>query len=718
MKSGLSNTYQQEAERFKAIFSSFVDKKIVLYGIGRFSSTLIPRVNDTFNIVGLMDRDKDNIGKWIFGLPVLSLEEAEKQADCIVINTTSTYWQTIFKRIKTSKIPVYFLNGKKASMDDGIASTETNSYWNVNFEDYKKLGDEADVVSFDLFDTLLMRMCYLPTDVYALASEIANEKLETAIDYSNVRRDIRITLSENYNWNSLKKALVNRYDSVIAGILLDAELEAEYRLCVPRKFMCDYCRDLISEGKDIYIVTDMYLPKEFILKLLRKLGLSNIPHENVWISGEIGVAKQDGELWKLFVDKVVRGKKVVHFGDDKIADVKMAENVGITPCYIMSGRAMLSSSNLAKIDSKIVSLYESIIVGLILATLFDSPFTLNPTKGRISLNTCQNIGYIAYAPILVTFLLWLQNETQKAGMKRLFFFARDGYFLERDYKVLCDVFKEHNVPETHYLYISRQAVWIASISSEEAFDDILSKPYVGSFENYMKNRWDIDVDERTSIINSQDMGQFDNLLELKDKLEPYMDEIKDKVRKDRENYLSYLNGLNIGDDCGFVDQGVHGTIQYYLSQILSRPLKSWNIVAQEDVFSDGNKQYSCYRGPDKSGYISPLAENIIFIETFLTAPYGMVRRVDENGNRISDESSKSQEYFADKELVNDGIEQFMRDLADVFGKKPFIDRNDREFMAELLMLIYQGGSIFKREAVRSFIYENPTMHMGESSVFD
>ena len=718
MKSELSNTYQQEAERFKNIFSSLADKKIVLYGIGRFSSTLIPRISDTFKIVGLMDRDENNIGKLIFGLPVLSLEEAEKQADCIIINTTSTYWQTIFKRIKNSKIPVYFLNGKEASTDDGIASTETNPYWNVNFEDYKKLADEADVVSFDLFDTLLLRMCYLPTDVYALASEIAKEKLEIPIDYSNIRRDIRSDLPAIYNWQALEEALIIRYNPIIARILLDAELEAESRLCVPRKFMCDFCRELIDKGKTVYIVTDMYLPKEFIFLLLGKIGLSNIPLENVWISGEIGAGKQDGELWRLFFNKVVKGKKAVHFGDDEIADVKMAERTGITPCYVMNCRTMLCFSNISSIASGIVSLYESVVMGLLLTKLFDSPFVLNRTKGRISLNTCQNLGYVAYAPLLVTFLVWLQDVTHKAGIKRLFFFARDGFFLERDYKTLCDIFKEKDAPEAFYLYISRQAAWIASISSEEDFNDILSKPYIGSFENYMKSRWDIDVDDRTIKINKQYIDQFDDLSKLKDSLEPYIEEIKGKVRLDRENYLSYLGSLHIGEDCGFVDQGIHGTIQYYLSKILSRPIRSWNIVAQEDIFSDGNEQYSCYRGPDRSGYISPLAENIIFLETFLTAPYGMVRRVYASGNRVSDEAPKSQKYFADKELINDGVEQFMRDMASIFGKKPVVSMHDREFVAALLLLIYQGGSVFKKEAVRSFVYENPTMHIGESKVFD
>ena len=718
MKESIMDRYQQEAERFTKTFSVYKEKRIVLYGLGRFSSTLIPRVKGCFNIVGLMDRDVSNVGKIFFGLPVLSLEEAELSADCIIINTTSTYWQTIYKRISHSKIPVFFLNGQKASLNKTNEDIINNPYWDVDFDSYKKLAAKADIVSFDLFDTLIQRKCYLPSDVYTLASEIVKSKLGNYIDYANIRRDVCGSLSSNYTWNELSNSLNNNYDQSVVNVMLDAELEAELRLCSPRKFMCDYCHQLINEGKDVFIITDMYLPKSFILRLLSRIGLEDIPSEKVLVSNEIGKMKCDGTLWKYFADNFVGSKKAVHFGDDVVSDVKMAEKVGVIPCYVMNARTMLANSNIASIDSQVRTLYESVVIGLVLSRLFDSPFILNKTKGRISLNTCGDIGYVAYAPLLVTFLLWLCAETKKAGMKKLFFFARDGFFLVKDYKTLCNIFNVNSAPEAHYLYISRQAAWIASISSEADFDNIISQPYVGTFKNYMKSRWDIDVDKRTIEINDESIDMFSNTTELKNAMSPYMDEIKAIIKKDRENYISYLNSLDIDRNSGFVDQGIHGTIQRYLSKILGYPLKSWNIVAQEDVFSDGNVQKSCYRGPDKSGYISPLAENIIFIETLLTAPYGMIRRVDNEGNRVSDNPSLGQKYFNDKESMNHEIEQFMWDIVRIFGKKPVINDDDREFMSNLLMKIYQDGTKFNRDAVRSFIYENPTMHVGENAIFD
>ena len=107
----MGNRYQSELNEFHKHFDCFRGKKIVLYGIGRYTATLTDGVHDHC-FVGLMDKNPDNVGKIMFGLPILTMEEAEEQADMVIINTSGTYWNIIYQRIKKIKIPVYFLNGK------------------------------------------------------------------------------------------------------------------------------------------------------------------------------------------------------------------------------------------------------------------------------------------------------------------------------------------------------------------------------------------------------------------------------------------------------------------------------------------------------------------------------------------------------------------------------------------------------------------------------
>ena len=91
--------YETEAQNFRHTFNNVKSKRIVIYGIGRYTATLIPQLKD-YNIIGFMDRDPEKIGQVIYGLPILSKDEVEEQADLIIINTVQAYWQTIFARIQ------------------------------------------------------------------------------------------------------------------------------------------------------------------------------------------------------------------------------------------------------------------------------------------------------------------------------------------------------------------------------------------------------------------------------------------------------------------------------------------------------------------------------------------------------------------------------------------------------------------------------------------
>ena len=104
----INENYQGEINSFKKNFNIYVNKKIVLYGIGRYTAVLIPAIPE-YNIIGLMDRDKENIGKHMYGLPILSKEQVKKEADLIIINTSENYWENIFHRIKMLLKNITFL---------------------------------------------------------------------------------------------------------------------------------------------------------------------------------------------------------------------------------------------------------------------------------------------------------------------------------------------------------------------------------------------------------------------------------------------------------------------------------------------------------------------------------------------------------------------------------------------------------------------------------
>ncbi len=139
-------TYFEEIRTFRKNFLEKKDSNIVLYGIGRYTATLVPALKEEFHFTGLMDKDPANHGKILHGLPILSLQEAEEQADLIIINVSATYWRIIYRRIKDSRIPVYFLNGCLADDNTDEAVSE-NSYWDMTAEKIYVMTQKYDIVT-------------------------------------------------------------------------------------------------------------------------------------------------------------------------------------------------------------------------------------------------------------------------------------------------------------------------------------------------------------------------------------------------------------------------------------------------------------------------------------------------------------------------------------------------------------------------------------------
>ena len=147
--------------------------RIILYGIGRYTATLLEGLKD-FRFVGLMDKDPANVGKIMFGLPIVDKETAEEIADMVIINTSETYWNVIYNRIWDMKIPVFYKNGEKAEKNE--EARRQNPYKDLSYECLCGQIKGAQVVSFDFFDTLFMRAVCNPRDVFRLLEKEWEDK--------------------------------------------------------------------------------------------------------------------------------------------------------------------------------------------------------------------------------------------------------------------------------------------------------------------------------------------------------------------------------------------------------------------------------------------------------------------------------------------------------------------------------------------------------------
>ena len=706
-----ADSYMIEIENFRKYFGTYKRKKIVLYGIGRYTATLVPAVKD-FNIIGLMDKDESKIGTNMYGIPIISKSDAEKNADIIIINTSGSYWATIYERIKNLDIIIYYRNGKKA-VNKEKNECKNLAYWDVDKEKLYRTIKVYDVISFDIYDTLIIRKTGNHKDVFEWLSGF------TSFSYQEVRNQAVSKCSENASLDEIYQIIqkISGIDENEKKFLMNQELMREMALVEWRKDILDVLREIMKQypQKEIYFLSDMYLPSDFFLKIFMQVGIQT-DKEHVWISCEMDANKQTGTMWELYEKKVVKEKKAIHVGDSYLADIEEPKKYGVSSFYIMNKNDMFNHTFLKKADA--TSLYTSTIMGLVENKLFNSPFSMHTTKGKISFKERKQFGYVVFGPVILTFLIWLISQCKEK--ENIYFFARDGYFLEKDYNFLSGIYQD-SLPKAVYLYTSRLLATIAGM--EDGSELLLQLPYNGTLRSYLKDRYSILAEEDGKNLDETVPQYRENCEKLKKMLVPYEKDIAKKIEEVKKNYHKYLFNTVSEEEPVFVDISYYGHTQEMLSRILNKKTEGYYFVAdlsEQNECNKKNKMYACFQQKkDLFAEESSIHNKCLMLESFLTAPYGMISGIDKNGEPICEKKRDNQIFFADKEEINDGIKEFIMDVNSLFELEKYqIMEQDCIFFDKWYGLWSEETSCLQEEIKRSFYNDNALVHRESNRVIE
>ena len=130
------------------------------------------------------------------------------------------------------------------------------------------LKPRVKAVSFDIFDTLLVRPALSPSDLFALVGKRAG----LACNFPQIRREAELAAREGRAAGREEVSLDDIYrvlekalgDSALCSRLKQAELDVEADYLYPRKAVREIYAAVLATGKEIIISSDMYLPKDFI----------------------------------------------------------------------------------------------------------------------------------------------------------------------------------------------------------------------------------------------------------------------------------------------------------------------------------------------------------------------------------------------------------------------------------------------------------------------
>lgn len=711
--------YDVEAEAFRHHFFEYREKKIVIYGIGRRTLTLLPRIED-FNIVGLLDRDPGNTGRLVNNTKVISLEDAEAKADIIIINSDPSNYLTIFRRISQTSLPIFFSDGKRASKDE-IICDENNSdrLWDGRFEEIKREIDKHDIITFDIFDTLLARKASDPADVFDMMQGDYT-RITGRQDSFREARQRATDLCNDYPgieeiYAALGKSL--GLDEDCCNGLLHEEVTIEKKVLYPRTDVVNLYKYAVNAGKKVYLISDMYLGKGVLSDLINKCTDIVVSEDDIIVSCDRKAEKADGRLWNSFINMVGCKSSVLHIGDNPVSDENIPMLHGINCIRINSGEKMLDYSCFKNIKPKPVSLNERIMLGLFVYKRFNSPF-ISGIEDKLRFNASE-LGYCVFGPIIYSFMNWMLQTTENINNRRIVFLARDGYFLHMDYEYMAEQLKRFdiNVPDSKYLPISRRIVLIAALPDEQAWKEFIEIPFAGTFSEYMRSRFNVEVDDRSKSINNK------HIPIIEEYLVPYKKEIEEELSKEKKNYISYLKkeGLMESETRDvLIDLGCQGTNQYFLQKITKKRYIGRFLYANLGEDNNYLKQCdikACFQHEDDpGGKKSPIRQNSAYLESFLTAPYGMIKYLDEDGNLICESNKTNQKMFDIKEQINEGAKSFIQDMIDI--NRGNIDIINRDIVNEIYKDIWSEGCCLDKDVAASFVFDNDMIGSDEQKLFE
>ena len=330
----------------------------------------------------------------------------------------------------------------------------------------------ADVVSFDVFDTLITRAIAQPTDVFALvklrllATDAALHDPRTIDAFPELRVQAELRARDDkeqdghahreVTFDEIYAALASSTgaDAALIELLKQTELAVERDLVYPNPVAKELFELARATGKTIVLCSDMYLPSAEIVTLLRRCGYEG--YDTLYVSCEHACSKHAGTMFAYVARKHgVATERVLHVGDNLYGDCMMAREAGCTAMYLPPPAA----SDRLRIPWNGEQPFYPETVGAIVAGLWRKR---EHDPAHAAPDAWEQLGFRVFGPLFTGFLLWLAASVRERRPEKLLFLARDTHFIHQHLPAFLGVLPDEL--DADYVYVSRGSLLLPSLT--------------------------------------------------------------------------------------------------------------------------------------------------------------------------------------------------------------------------------------------------------------
>lgn len=458
------------------------------------------------------------------------------------------------------------------------------------------------VVSFDLFDTLLVRRIHDPDLVkLPVARYIASLASEAGLSWSwNRVQKLRDTIEKSHRLKTgeqfedreacypqfMQETLAAIFGGKMTDDLLDRvtdyELAMESTMLVPRTEFVGWLKELKGQGKRILIMSDIYLPASHLERLAENAGLMEYA-EAVISSADSFLAKASGKAYPLVQEKFKLDRETwLHVGDNPISDGLRPSEFGI--------QALVLHDGAEKWRKAIVKRHYNYSDG--------RPFWRGRALQQLMMPLEEEIvprdplyveGYNFFAPLVCSFVQQVAERCRELDIPKVFFLSREGWTFKKVWeKIVPPLFPDGRLPDIEYLYVSRMALAGASCAYQgltRTNADIAFLPLGNSDFRDVCRIFDLDPGPLVPHLQRHKLtpdttlsphhAGYDpkNRLRFNEMLEDevFQAAVKDQVRQYNDALQRYLDeaGFFASAEAAIVDIGWLGTIQRFLYEAVA-----------------------------------------------------------------------------------------------------------------------------------------------------
>lgn len=679
-------------KNFKRTFSRLSHKKIVLYGFNQTAKTIL-EFNKDFNIIGICSEEKLNYE----GINILNIQKVIDEKAIVIITAREATAKIIFAELFYLKknLDIYFLDG---SNEISKKNKVNISKYKIELIKLKKKIKNYDIISFDLYETLVHRTCSKPRDIFFILDNYVKKKLKINTDFFTKRIKTAMELDKQYpnisNLNQIYDQISKNYKikKKITDKIKNYEKKLEFTFAKENSSINAILNYASKLNKKILITTDFHIEEKFLKKILKKCNIIN--YNNLLISCDLKKSKEHGSLFKYIKNKYPN-KKILHIGDNPWSDIIQSKKNSIDNFKILKPSDVVLESSLSNLFVYNNNVFDKLSHGLIQNKLYKI-ITRNKkiTKNKILVNCPESFGYIFFGGLTMKYLFWIFNNTKKEKISNLFFCSREGYALLDFFKYFFGKkAKNYNLV---YLKTSRFLSYNINLQKNVDIINTFKKHrYYGKFKFLLKNRFDIEISKsdknQDKIINTEQDINF-----LKKIIKPYSKKILKQSFERKVNYLKYFEKqVKKNSKIGLIDLTTNASVQTTLSKITDYDFYGFYLPTGKLK----NKKYIKFKK------IENFEKYFYLFESLMTAPHGSFLYAKKNGLFIKDKISTNQKKYKTKTKIHLGVKNFIKDFLISFKDLDIL--NDNGLLDDFIFTQIKNSLFeFSNEIKNSFYFDN------------